>query len=105
MKNLILVLVSTTVTLLIGIWVAAYLTVWTPAMSSTGPGIAVYDPEIGLVPRASAHNRLIFPAIVDRKPFEFDVYTNDRGARVDGPGQRSAGRYDVLTVGDSFTWG
>lgn len=105
MKNLILVVVSTTVTLLIGIWVAAYLTVWTPAMSSTGPGIAVYDPEIGLVPRASAHNRLIFPAIVDRKPFEFDVYTNDRGARVDGPGQQSAARYDLLTVGDSFTWG
>jgi hypothetical protein len=104
-KNLLLVLVSTTAALLIGIWVAAYLTVWTPAMSSVGPGIALYDPEIGLVPRPSAHNHLIFPAIADRSHFEFDIYTDDRGARVDGPGQASAPRYDILTVGDSFTWG
>ncbi len=104
-KSLLLVLASTTVALLLGVWVTAYLTVWTPAMSSEGPGIAVYDPEIGLVPRPSAHNRRIYPAIADRKAFEFDVHTNDRGARVDGPAQQSAARYDLMTIGDSFTWG
>jgi hypothetical protein len=105
MKSLVLVLLSTTISLLIGIAVTAYLTVWTPAMSSVGDGIAIYDPEIGLVPRPSAHDRRIYPAIADRAAFAFDVYTDDRGARVDGPGQRSAARYDILTIGDSFTWG
>jgi hypothetical protein len=104
MKSLALVLASTTVALLIGIEVTAYLTVWPPAMSAVGDGTAVYDPEIGLVPRPSAHTRHIYPAIADRAAFEFDIYTDDRGARVDGPGQRSAARYDFVTVGDSFTW-
>jgi hypothetical protein len=105
MKSLILVLVSATIALVLGVWVTAYLTVWPPATSSVGPGIAVYDREIGLVPRPSAHTRRIYPAIADRSAFEFDVYTDDRGARVDGPGRRSAQRYDLMTVGDSFTWG
>jgi hypothetical protein len=73
-------------------------------MSVVGDGTAAYDPEIGLVPRPSAHTRHIYPAIADRAAFAFDVDTDDRGARVDGPGQRSAARYDIVTVGDSFTW-
>ncbi len=104
MKSLGLVLASTAIALLIGIEVTAYLTVWPPAMSTVGDGIVVYDPEIGLVSRPSAHTRHIYPAIADRATFEFDIYTNDRGARVDGPGQLSAARYDIVTVGDSFTW-
>lgn len=104
LKSFVLALASTTVALLVGIWVTAYLTVWPPAMSTVGDGIVVYDPEIGLVARPSGHTRHIYPAIADRATFEFDIYTNDRGARVDGPGQRSAARYDIMTVGDSFTW-
>jgi hypothetical protein len=69
MKSLALVLASTTVALLIGIEVTAYLTVWPPAMSAVGDGTAVYDPEIGLVPRPSAHTRHIYPAIADRAAF------------------------------------
>ena len=104
MKSLVLALASTTIALLVGIEVTAYLTVWPPAMSAVGDGTVVYDPEIGLVSRRSAHTRHIYPAIADRAAFEFDIYTDDRGARVDGSGQLSAAHYDILTVGDSFTW-
>jgi hypothetical protein len=37
-------------------------------------------------------------------PFAFDICTDNRGARVDGPGQQGAARYAIVTVGDSFTW-
>ena len=104
MKSLVLALASTTIALLIGIEVTAYLTVWPPAMSAVGDGIVIYDPEIGLVARPSAHTRHIYPAIADRAAFAFDIYTDNRGARVDGPGQQSAARYDIMTVGDFFTW-
>lgn len=104
MKNLVLALASTAITLLVGIEVSAYLTVWPPAMSAVGDGTTVYDPEIGVVARPSAHTRHVYPAIADRAAFAFDIDTNDRGARVDGPGQRSARQYDIMTVGDSFTW-
>ena len=103
-KSLVLALVSTAVALLIGIWVTAYLTVWPPNMSAVGDGIVIYDPEIGSVARPSAHTRHIYPAIADRAAFAFDIYTDNRGARVDGPGQQSAARYDIMTLGDSFTW-
>jgi len=102
--TLVLTLVSTTIALLIGIEGAAYLTVWPPAMSSEGDSLVLFDPEIGMVAHPSAHTRHIYPAIADRAPFVFDIYTNDRGARVDGPGLRSAPHYDIITIGDSFTW-
>jgi len=104
-KTVLLVLASTIASLLLGIEVAAYLTVPGIAMSSEGDGLVIFDPEIGAIPNPSSHNRRIYPAIKDRKAFAFDVYTNDRGARVDGPGERSPARVDILAVGDSFTWG
>lgn len=104
-KTALLVLVSTMAGLLAGIEVAAYLTVPGIAMSSEGDGLVIFDPEIGAIANPSSHNRRIYPAIKDRKAFAFDVYTDDRGARVDGPGERSAARVDILAVGDSFTWG
>lgn len=104
-KTAVLVLVSTMVGLLAGIEVAAYLTVPGIAMSSEGDGLVIFDPEIGAIANPSSYNRRIYPAIKDRKAFAFDVYTNDRGARVDGPGERSPARVDILTIGDSFTWG
>ena len=104
-KTALLVLASTIASLLLGIAVAAYLTVPGIAMSSEGDALVIFDPEVGAIPNPNAHNRRIYPAIKDRKAFAFDVYTNDRGARVDGPGERSPARVDVITVGDSFTWG
>lgn len=105
MKTVLLVLISTIASLLVGIEVAAYLTVPGIAMSSEGDALVIFDPEIGAIPNPSSHNRRIYPAIKDRKAFAFDVYTNDRGARVDGPGERSPARVDIITLGDSFTWG
>ena len=104
-KTVLLVLVSTIASLLLGIEVAAYLTVPGIAMSSEGDALVIFDPEVGAIPNPSSHNRRIYPAIKDRKAFAFDVYTNDRGARVDGPGERSPARVDIITLGDSFTWG
>ena len=67
--------------------------------------LLVFDPEIGARANPSSHARRIYPAVADRKTFAFDIYTDDRGARVDGPGQRSPEQVDVMVVGDSFTWG
>jgi hypothetical protein len=105
MKTVLLVLASTIASLLLGVEVAAYLTVPGIAMSSEGDALVIFDPEVGAIPNPSSHNRRIYPAIKDRKAFAFDVYTNDRGARVDGPGERSPARVDIITLGDSFTWG
>ena len=105
LKSALLALAITVVSLLLAIEVTAYLTIPGIAMSVEGDPLVLFDPEIGAIPNPSAHNRRIYPAIKDRKAFAFDVYTDDRGARVDGPGRRSPARIDMLVVGDSFTWG
>jgi hypothetical protein len=88
-----------------GIWVAAYLTVPNPQLVTEGGGFVVFDPEIGMVPRPSAHTRRI-DGPTDRRPsLIYDIYTDDRGARVDGPGQHRPDRVDLMTIGCSFTWG
>ena len=104
-KTLLLVLVSTAASLLVGIAIASYLTVPRIPLISEGDRLLMFDPEIGAVANPSAHARRIYPAVADRKTFAFDIYTDDRGARVDEPGLRSPERVDVLVVGDSFTWG
>jgi hypothetical protein len=104
-KSLLLALVSTMIALLIGIEVVAYWTVWPAAMSSQGDSLIVYDPEIGMVAHRNAHTHLVYPAIADRGHFEFDVYTDDRGARVNGPGLKSLPHVDIVSLGDSFVWG
>ena len=104
-KNIILAAVSTTACLLIGIEVAAYLTVPPIHLTSEGDPMVVFDPEIGMVPNRSAHTKRTYPAIADRATFVFDVFTDERGARVEGPGQRSPARADIVTVGCSFSWG
>lgn len=103
-KSLLLTLVSTTIALLIGIEVTAYWTVWPAAMSSKGDSLIVYDPEIGMVAHRNAHTHRVYPAIADRGHFEFDVYTDDRGARVDTAGQKSPPHVDIVSLGDSFAW-
>lgn len=104
-KNFLLASATTIVCVLIGIEVAAYLTVPPVHLTSKGDAMVVFDPEIGMVPHPSAHTKRTYPAIKDRATFVFDIYTDDRGARVDGPGQKSAGRTDIMTIGCSFSWG
>jgi lysophospholipase L1-like esterase len=104
-KTILLVLVSTAVSLLAGIAIASYLTVPRIPLLSEGDRLLVFDPEIGARANPSSHARRIYPAVRDRQTFAFDIYTDDRGARVDGPGQRSPEQVDVMVVGDSFTWG
>ena len=104
-KTVLLALVSTVASALAGIAIASYITVPRIPLMSEGDHLLVFDPEIGATANPSSHARRIYPAVADRQTFAFDIYTDDRGARVDGPGQRSPARVDVLTVGDSFTWG
>ncbi len=104
-KTVVLGAVSTVASLLIGIAIASYLTVPRIPLASEGDRLLVFDPEIGALANPGSHARRIYPAVADRQPFAFDIYTDDRGARVDGPGQRSPERVDVLAIGDSFSWG
>lgn len=104
-KTLLLALVSTAASVLAGIAIAAYLTIPSIPLISEGDRLLVFDPEIGARANPSSHARRIYPAVRDRQTFAFDIYTDDRGARVDGPGQRSPAQVDVLVVGDSFSWG
>lgn len=104
-KTLLLALASIAASLLVGIAVAAYLTVPRIPLISEGDGLLVFDPEIGARATPSSHARRIYPAVRDRQTFAFDIYTDDRGARVDGPGGKSRDQVDILVVGDSFTWG
>ena len=104
-KTLLLVLVSTTASVLAGIAIAAYLTIPSIPLVSEGDRLLVFDPEMGARANPSSHARRIYPAVRDRQTFAFNIYTDDRGARVDGPGQRSPAQVDVLVVGDSFSWG
>ena len=87
-KSALLALTITVASLLAGIEVAAYLTVPNIAMSAEGDALVLFDPEIGAIANPSSHNKRIYPAIKDRKAFAFDVYTDDRGARVDGLRER-----------------
>lgn len=104
-KTVLLVLVSTAASVLVGITIASYLTVPRIPLLSEGDLLLVFDPEIGARANPSSHARRIYPAVRDRKAFAFDIYTDDRGARVDGPGQHSPEQVDVMAIGDSFTWG
>lgn len=56
------------------------------------------DPVLGYVATPNAKVKHI------RHPI-FSVYSDDRGGRVIGPGQRAPGKIDLLSVGCSFTWG
>lgn len=104
-KTILLVLVSTAASLLVGIAIAAYLTIPRIPLLSEGDRLLVFDAEIGARANPGSHARRIYPAVRERQTFAFDIYTDDRGARVDGPGQRSPAQVDVLVVGDSFSWG
>jgi len=59
------------------------------------------DPEIGFVPIRNG-------ATVRRHPragLAYHLFTSDRRARVDRRGERTPPAVDLVTVGDSFSWG
>ena len=57
------------------------------------------DAEVGFQPMPNRHVVLREPAATTV------VYTDDRGARVDGPGTPHQNRADIVTVGGSLSWG
>ena len=67
--------------------------------------LATFDPEIGIVPKPNARTHRIDGPTPNRGPLVYDIYTDDRGARVDTPGQNSPGNVDMMVIGCSFTFG
>lgn len=104
-RNVYLAAGTTLLATLAGLWIAAYATVPNPQLVTQGGGFIVFDPEMGMAPRPSAHTRRIDGPTPNRPELVYDIYTDDRGARVDGPGERSPERIDLMTIGCSFTWG
>ncbi len=106
LRNIALGLGSTLLSVIAGVWVAGYLTVPNPQMTIDGGNFLAFDREIGLVARPSHHARRSEGATPNRPAMTYDIYTDDRGARVDGPEQQhSAAHSDIVTLGCSFTWG
>ncbi len=105
LRNAALAAGSTLLAGLAGLWVAAYATVPNPQLVTEGGGFAAFDPEIGMVPRPNAKTHRIDGPTANRGPLVYDIYTDDRGARVDGPAQKSPARVDMMVIGCSFTFG
>ncbi|MCG8588850.1 MAG: hypothetical protein MJE66_06125, partial [Proteobacteria bacterium] len=59
------------------------------------------DPEIGFAPAARSS---IVRHHLD-SGLRYNVHSDSRGLRVDGPGEETPERVDLLAIGGSFTWG
>jgi pimeloyl-ACP methyl ester carboxylesterase len=66
----------------------------------TGESLIEEDALLGFAPRRSGASFRRF-----RGGMRFHVYTDRRGARVTTPGDQTAPRVSLLTVGCSFSWG
>jgi hypothetical protein len=64
-----------------------------------GDNDIVFDSELGFRRSRNAVTRRIEPGI------EYNIYTDNLGARVNKPGAQTADRVAILTVGDSFSEG
>ena len=105
-RNIALTTAATLLALVAGIAVAGYLTVPNPQLVIEGGDFIAFDPEVGMVARPSHHARRIEGATPNRPPLIYDIYTDDRGARVDGPTrQMSPARAEIVTIGCSFSFG
>ena len=106
-KSALLMLASTVLSLVAGIAVVGYWTVPNPQLYVEGDGYFIaFDPEIGVVPRPSGYTRRTDGPTPNRGPLINEIYTDERGARVDGRDrQRGPARADIVTLGCSFTWG
>lgn len=106
LRNAALAAGSIFVSFVVGVWVAGYWTVPNPQMEIAGGDFMAFDPEIGLIARPSHHARRTDGPTPNRPANSFDIYTDNRGARVDGPEkQRSPTQSEIVTLGCSFTWG
>jgi hypothetical protein len=105
LRNVALAAGSTVLAALVGLWIAAYATVPNPQLVTQGSGFVAFDPEIGMVPKPNARTHRIDGPTPNRGPLVYDIYTDDRGARVDTPGQKSPSNVDMMVIGCSFTFG
>jgi hypothetical protein len=59
-----------------------------------------------MVPRPSGHTKQVFGPTAGRGPLVNEIYTDGRGARVEGPAEQGrTGPAPIVTLGCSFTWG
>jgi hypothetical protein len=105
LKTVSLTVASILLALIGGIAVAGHWAIPYVNHAHKGDGILVFDAEIGMAPRPSGYTQRVDGPTANRPALVNDVYTDDRGARVDGPGQRSPAKLDILAIGCSFTWG
>jgi hypothetical protein len=106
LKNVSLAVAATLMAFVAGIAIVSYWMVPNPQLAFEGPGLVVFDKELGFVPRPASHSKRTDGPTPNRGPLIYDVYTDERGARVDGPAQqKSAAQVDLVTLGCSFTWG
>jgi hypothetical protein len=89
---------------LVGIYFVSYSTIPPIRVSLEGDNIIAYDPEIGFVPMPSGRSLTKFTTF-NRPSFSYNLYTDQRGARISVPGQSGPARIDIMTIGCSFTWG
>jgi hypothetical protein len=106
-KLAMLALASTVLSLVVGIAVVGYWTVPNPQLYVEGDGyFLAFDPAIGMVPRPSSYTKRTDGPTPNRGPLIYDIYTDERGARVDGRDrQRGPAQAEIVTLGCSFTWG
>jgi hypothetical protein len=90
---------------LIGLYFISYFTISPSGVSVEGDSIVAYDQFIGFVPRPASRTKRTDLATLDRPAFSYNIFTDERGARITIAGQSSPARIDVMTIGCSFTWG
>ncbi|HTR83703.1 MAG TPA: hypothetical protein VMI56_04435 [Reyranella sp.] len=106
LKNLWLLVASTAVAFVAGIAIVSYWMVPNPQLEFRGGNFLAFDPEIGMVATPSHYTKRVDGPTPNRGPLIYDIYTDDRSARVDGPEkQKSPEHVDMLAIGCSFTFG
>lgn len=90
--------------LLICIEVLGHLTIPPSGVQAEGDAAIAYDPEIGFVPRPNSATLWKLPR-PDGELLEYHLYTDRNGARVSRSGEQAPVHSNIVTIGDSFTWG
>lgn len=100
-----MMVVPTGIAVLLAIGIFGYWTIPTYPADGGTESIWAFDPAIGFVPRPHVKARLSVLGLDGHAVGEFDFYTDDRGARITSPVASTPDRAEVVTIGDSFTWG
>jgi hypothetical protein len=88
-----------------GIEYVSYWTIPSFPVVAEGDPLFAFDAETGYVARPNSSTKWTMLGADGRVNVQYHVYTDQRGARVAVPGQRSADHFDILMLGDSFAWG